>query len=149
MYGIIILFNMLLMSWKHKKLHKLKLIGSEKKLHLTQLVFGSYGLKACESGRITLQQIETLRRGLSGFLKKNNAQIWFRHPLSFGLTQKPVEIRMGKGKGNITTHVMRLRAGTIFFELDGIVMTDAIQLLLQVQAKLCIKSTLLLGRRYR
>lgn len=136
------------MKGSKKKLQKSRVYGIETKKHLTQLIFGAYGLRACESGRITPKQIETFRRGLSRYLKKNSAQVWFRHTPISSVSQKPIEIRMGKGKGALFTHVIRLRAGSIFCEIDGILEKQALVLLRLVAAKLSVRCSVLAVRRY-
>jgi len=120
----------------------------KKKKHLTQLAFGSFGLKSLENGRITMKQLETLRRGLSRYIKKNTAQLWFRQKPLFPITQKPTEIRMGKGKGSIFTHIIRLRAGSVFCEIEGILPELAIELLRVLATKLGVRTVILSKRRY-
>jgi large subunit ribosomal protein L16 len=133
---------------ERKKLHKSRIKGFEQKKHLNQLVFGNFGLKALENGRITPKQIETLRRGLSRFIKKNTAQIWFRQAPTYSISQKPTEIRMGKGKGNVVTRVIRIRAGSIFCEIEGLSDEVIVPLLLLVSTKLGIRSGIIRVRRY-
>jgi len=131
-----------------RKTQKARISGFEKKKHLTQLQFGSFGLKALENGRVTIKQLETLRRGLSRYIKKNTAQLWFRQKPSFSITQKPTEIRMGKGKGSILTQIIRLRAGSVFCEIEGLLPDVSLTLLRLVATKVGIRTGILCKRRY-
>lgn len=131
-----------------KKFHKARIKGFETKKQLTGLLYGTLGLKVRENGRVTVRQIETLRRGLTKALKKNFGQLWFRHSLAYAITKKPTEIRMGKGKGSIFTHVIRIRAGSLLCELDGYEPDSLMQLLKVVSKKLGLLSSILTERRY-
>ena len=84
-----------------------------------QLHFGQYGIQACAAGRIQYQTIEAARRALSRQFRRNG-QIWVRIFADIPVTSKPTEVRMGKGKGNPTGWIVRVKQGQILFEMDGI-----------------------------
>ena len=65
------------------------------------LIFGTLGIQALEKGRITAKQIEAIRRAITGFTKRK-AKVWIRIFPDFPISQKPSEVRMGKGKGNVS-----------------------------------------------
>ena len=83
------------------------------------LNFGSYGLKALTPARITSRQIESARRCISRHLKRSG-KVWIRIFPDVPVTQKPTEVRMGKGKGAVEYWACRVKPGRILFELDGI-----------------------------
>lgn len=84
-----------------------------------QLHFGQYGIQACAAGRIQYQTIEAARRALSRQFRRNG-QIWVRIFADIPVTSKPTEVRMGKGKGNPTGWIVRVKQGQILFEIDGV-----------------------------
>jgi len=90
------------------------------------LSFGKFGLKSQESGRLTARVLEAARRAMTRKLKRHG-QIWIRVFPSLPVTEKPAEVRMGKGKGNTAYWVCRIRAGQILFELDGMTLEMAKQ----------------------
>ena len=92
----------------------------------TTLSFGKFGLKSQESGRLTARVIEAARRAMTRKLRRQG-QIWIRVFPSLPVTEKPAEVRMGKGKGNIAYWVCRIQAGQILFELDGMTLEMAKQ----------------------
>ena len=92
----------------------------------TQLVFGKYGIKACQAGRISYQTIEAARRAISRKFRRSG-QIWVRVFAHIPITSKPTEVRMGKGKGNPTGWIARVTEGQILFEMDGISYSNAHQ----------------------
>ncbi len=84
----------------------------------TQLGFGRYGLKAIQAGRLSARTIETVRRTITRKLRRTG-QIWIRVFPDLPVTKKPSEMRMGKGKGKLSSWVSRVEAGQILFEIDG------------------------------
>jgi len=82
------------------------------------LQFGTLGLKALETGIITARQIETVRQTITKKLKQNG-KIWIRIFPFLPITKKPVEARMGKGKGNFSHWAAKIKTGTILFEFAG------------------------------
>lgn len=85
----------------------------------TRVAFGSFGLKALEGGRITNRQIEAARIAMTRFMKREG-KVWIRIFPDKPITSKPLEVRMGKGKGNLDHWVALVQPGRIMFELDGV-----------------------------
>src|ERR1700754_4007016 len=83
------------------------------------LAFGQYGLKALEPERVTARQIEAARRALTRFMKRAG-RVWIRVFPDVPVSKKPIEVRMGKGKGSPELWVVRVKPGKILFEVDGI-----------------------------
>ena len=102
---------------KHAKMMKgrnrgLAYVGSK-------ISFGDVGLKAIERGRITSRQIEAARRTITRHIKREG-QVWIRIFPDKPITKKPLEVRMGKGKGNVEYWVSVIKPGKILFEMSGI-----------------------------
>jgi large subunit ribosomal protein L16 len=85
----------------------------------TALNFGAYGLKALEPARVTARQIEAARRAITRHMKRAG-RIWIRIFPDVPVSQKPAEVRQGKGKGSPEFWVCRVKPGRIMFELDGV-----------------------------
>lgn len=83
------------------------------------LAFGNIGFKAVEAGRINSRQIEAARIAATRHIKRNG-KIWIRVFPDKPLTAKPLEVRMGKGKGAIDQWVMNIKPGRIIFEMGGV-----------------------------
>ena len=83
------------------------------------LAFGEYGLKALEPERVNARQIEAARRALTRFMKRAG-RVWIRVFPDVPVSKKPIEVRMGKGKGTPEVWVCRVKPGRILFEVDGI-----------------------------
>jgi large subunit ribosomal protein L16 len=92
----------------------------------SSLSFGQFGIKSLKSGRLSAQVIEAARRTMTRKLRRHG-KIWIRVFPDIPVTEKPAEVRMGKGKGNIAYWVCRIKAGQILFELDGMSMDMAKQ----------------------
>ncbi|QJC30463.1 50S ribosomal protein L16 [Enterobacteriaceae endosymbiont of Neohaemonia nigricornis] len=95
-----------------------------------ELAFGTYGLKAISRGRITSKQIESARRAISRSIKRQG-KIWIRIFPDKPITKKPLEVRMGKGKGNVEYWVSLIQPGRILYEIDGVsenIARDALRL---------------------
>jgi large subunit ribosomal protein L16 len=84
-----------------------------------KLAFGDIGFKAVEAGRINSRQIEAARRSATRHIKRNG-KIWIRVFPDKPLTKKPLETRMGKGKGGVEQWVMNIKPGRIIFEMGGV-----------------------------
>ena len=104
-----------------------------------QLTFGSYGLKALEPERVTARQIEAARRALTRHMKRAG-RVWIRVFPDVPVTKKPLEARMGSGKGGIELWVTRVKPGRILFEVDGIPVQLAKEALALAAAKLPIRT---------
>ena len=81
--------------------------------------FGTFGLKAVERGRMTARQIEAARRAMTRHVKRQG-KIWIRVFPDKPITQKPLEVRMGKGKGNVEYWVCQIQPGRVLYEMDGV-----------------------------
>lgn len=101
---------------KYRKSHRGALKG--KSSRGTELAYGDYGLKAIESGWITTQQIEAARLALVRTIRKGG-KIFFRIITDKPITKKPVETRMGKGKGEVEGWASSIRCGKIILEIEG------------------------------
>ena len=103
------------------------------------LNFGSHGLKAMEPERVTARQIEAARRAMTRHMKRAG-RVWIRVFPDVPVSKKPVEVRMGKGKGSPEFWAARVKPGRIMFELDGVTDVIAREALLLAAAKLPIKT---------
>lgn len=81
--------------------------------------FGTIGLKATEQGRLTARQIEAGRRAMTRHVKRGG-KIWIRVFPDKPITQKPLEVRQGKGKGNVEYWVAQIQPGRVLFEMEGV-----------------------------
>ncbi len=102
---------------KFRKAHKGRIHGNAK--GGTTLLFGAYGLKALQPERITARQIEAVRRSVQRYVKRAG-RLWIRIFPDVPVSQKPAEVRMGKGKGTPEFWACRVKPGRIMFELDGL-----------------------------
>ncbi|MAT36106.1 MAG: 50S ribosomal protein L16 [Ponticaulis sp.] len=103
------------------------------------LNFGSYGLKALEPERITSRQIEATRRAITRQMKRQG-KVWIRVFPDLPVSAKPIEVRMGKGKGSIDRWVAKVKPGRILIEIDGVNDDIAREALRLGAAKLPIKT---------
>ncbi len=103
------------------------------------LTFGQYGLKALEPERVTARQIEACRRAITREMKRAG-RVWIRIFPDVPVSKKPVEVRMGKGKGPVEFWVTRVKPGRIMFEIDGVSDAIARESLRLGAAKLPIKT---------
>ena len=103
------------------------------------LAFGSYGLKAMKYGRITSNQIEAARKVMARYATKSG-KVWIRIFPDQPFTQKPAEVKMGKGKGDPVGFTAEVRPGRIMFEIDGVEMAIAAEALRKAGTKLPIKT---------
>ncbi len=103
------------------------------------LAFGQYGLKALEPERVTARQIEAARRALTRHMKRAG-RVWIRIFCDVPVSKKPIEVRMGKGKGAPEFWVARVAPGRIMFEVDGVPEQVAREAFALAAAKLPIKT---------
>ena len=122
---------------KFRKAFKGRIKGTSK--GGTDLNFGSHGLKAMEPERVTARQIEAARRAMTRHMKRAG-RVWIRIFPDVPVSKKPVEVRMGKGKGSPEFWAARVHPGRIMFELDGVSDLIAREALLLAAAKLPIKT---------
>ena len=125
------------MRTKFRKAHKGRIHGNAKGGN--DLNFGSYGLKALEPERITARQIEAARRAMTRHMKRAG-RVWIRIFPDVPVSKKPIEVRMGKGKGTPELWVCRVKPGRIMFEVDGVSVEVAREALGLAAAKLPIKT---------
>src|SRR3569832_562632 len=85
----------------------------------TDLAFGQFGLKSQELERVTARQIEAARRAITREMKRAG-RVWIRVFPDLPVSKKPVEVRMGKGKGSVEFWAARVKPGRILFEIDGV-----------------------------
>ena len=83
------------------------------------VAFGEYGLKCTDRGRITARQIEAARRAMTHFVKRGG-KIWVRVFPDVPVTKKPLEVRMGNGKGNVEYWVAKVQPGSMLYEMEGV-----------------------------
>lgn len=102
--------------------------------------FGTYALKATERGRMTARQIEAARRAMTRAVKRQG-KIWIRVFPDKPVTKKPLEVRMGKGKGNVEYWVALIQPGRVLYEIDGVSEELAREAFRLAAAKLPFKTT--------
>jgi large subunit ribosomal protein L16 len=83
------------------------------------VAFGEWGLKATGRGRMTAREIEAARRAVSRYVKRGG-QLWIRVFPDLPVSKKPLEVRMGSGKGNVEYWVARVQPGKVLFEMEGV-----------------------------
>ena len=122
---------------KFRKAHKGRIHGVASSG--TNLSFGQFGLKALEPERVTARQIEAARRALTRHMKRAG-RVWIRVFPDVPVSKKPIEVRMGKGKGTPEYWVCRVKPGRVLFEIDGVPIELAKEALTLAAAKLPIKT---------
>lgn len=122
---------------KFRKIHK----GRNRGLAAgTDVSFGTFGLKSVDRGRLTARQIESARRAMTRAIKRQG-KIWIRVFPDKPITEKPLEVRMGKGKGNVEYWVALIQPGKVLYEMDGVPEELAREAFKLAAAKLPIKTT--------
>ena len=122
---------------KYRKAFKGRIHG--KATSCNNLDFGAFGLKATEPDRLTARQIEAARRALARGMKRAG-RIWIRVFPDVPVSKKPAEVRMGSGKGTPELWVARVKPGRVIFEIDGVAVQTAREVLSLAAAKLPIKT---------
>jgi large subunit ribosomal protein L16 len=122
---------------KFRKAHKGRIHGVASSGNA--LAFGEYGLKALEPERVTARQIEAARRAMTRHMKRAG-RVWIRIFPDVPVSKKPIEVRMGKGKGAPEYWVCRIKPGRVMFEIDGVTVQIAKEALALAAAKLPIKT---------
>jgi large subunit ribosomal protein L16 len=122
---------------KFRKAHKGRIRGVA--TSGASLTFGQYGLKALEPDRVTARQIEAARRAMTRHMKRAG-RVWIRIFPDVPVSKKPIEVRMGKGKGTPEYWVCRIKPGRVLFEIDGVPVQVAREALDLAAAKLPIKT---------
>ncbi len=124
-------------NMKYRKAQKGRIHGKAKGGN--KLNFGSYGLKAMSPERITARQIEAARRAMTRHMKRAG-RVWIRIFPDVPVSQKPAEVRQGKGKGTPEFWVCRVKPGRVLFEIDGVTADVARRAFELAAAKLPIKT---------
>jgi len=101
--------------------------------------FGEFGLKAAERGRVSARQIEAARRAMTRHIKRGG-KIWIRLFPDVPISSKPLEVRMGKGKGNVDYWVAKVQPGSVMYEMEGVSEEIAREAFKLAAAKLPIKT---------
>ena len=104
------------------------------------VAFGEFGLKATIRGRITARQIEAARRAMTHFVKRGG-KIWIRVFPDVPITKKPLEVRMGNGKGNVEYWVAKVQPGSVLYEMEGVTEDIAREAFRLAAAKLPVTTT--------
>ncbi len=102
--------------------------------------FGDYGLKSVVRGQLTARQIEAARRAMTRFVKRGG-KIWIRVFPDKPITKKPLEVRQGKGKGNVEYWVAQIQPGKLLYEIAGVTEEVAREAFGLAAAKLPLKTT--------
>ncbi|WP_300294142.1 50S ribosomal protein L16 [Nitrosomonas sp.] len=106
----------------------------------SKVSFGEFGLKAIGRGRLTSRQIEAARRAMTRHIKRGG-RIWIRVFPDKPVSQKPAEVRMGKGKGNPEYYVAEIQPGKMLYEMDGVDESLAREAFKLAAAKLPMQTT--------
>ncbi len=122
---------------KFRKQHKGRNTGIA--VRGSSVSFGEYGLKAVSRGRLTARQIESARRTITRHVKRGG-KIWIRIFPDKPITKKPLEVRMGKGKGSVEYWVAQIRPGTMLYEIQGVSEELAREAFTLAAAKLPLKT---------
>ncbi|GAA4890908.1 50S ribosomal protein L16 [Ferrimonas pelagia] len=123
---------------KFRKMHK----GRNRGVATTgdKVSFGSFGLKATTRGRMTARQIEAARRAMTRAIKRQG-KIWIRVFPDKPITAKPLEVRQGKGKGNVEYWVAQIQPGRVLYEMEGVSEELAREAFSLAAAKLPVQTT--------
>ena len=122
---------------KYRKAHKGRIHGKACRGNLMN--YGAFGLKALEPDRVISKQIEAARVALTRYMKRQG-RVWTRIFPNIPVSKKPIEVRMGKGKGSPEYYAYRVKPGRILFEVDGVSEEVAKVALYKASAKLPIKT---------
>jgi len=106
----------------------------------SKVSFGEFGLKSLERGRITARQIEAARRAMTRYIKRGG-KIWIRVFPDKPISSKPLEVRQGKGKGNVEYWVANVQPGRMLYEMEGVAEEVAREAFRLAAAKLPVKTT--------
>jgi large subunit ribosomal protein L16 len=106
----------------------------------SKVSFGEYGLKSTTRGRVTARQIEAARRAMTRHIKRGG-RIWIRIFPDKPISKKPLEVRMGKGKGNPEYWVSQVKPGTMLYEMEGVTEDIAREAFRLAAAKLPVQTT--------
>ena len=122
---------------KWRKAHKGRIHGTATRA--STINYGAYALKALQPERVTGKQIEAARVALTRHMKRQG-RVWTRIFPNIPVSKKPIEVRMGKGKGSVDRWVAKIKPGRIMFEVDGVAEDVAMEALRLAAMKLSVKS---------
>ena len=122
---------------KYRKQHKGRNYGIPTRG--SKLSFGEFGLKATTRGRLTARQIEAARRAMTRHIKRGG-RVWIRIFPDKPISQKPAEVRQGKGKGNVEFWVAQIQPGKVLYEMDGVAQEVAREAFRLAAAKLPLRT---------
>jgi large subunit ribosomal protein L16 len=128
---------------KHRKTQKMPVKGNAKRG--ATLAFGTFGLKALDTVKMTDRQIEAARQSMTRAMKREGS-VWIRIFPDKPITRKPAEVRMGKGKGNPEGWAAVVKPGRILFEVDGVSEQTAKEAMNLAAQKLPIKTKFIVRR---
>ena len=130
-----------MMQPKRTKYRK-QMKGRNRGLALTgnTVAFGEYGMKSTELGRISARQIEAARRVITRYVARGG-KLWIRIFPDVPVTKKPLEVRMGSGKGNVEYWAAKVQPGKMLYELEGVPEKEAREAFRLAGDKLPVKST--------
>ncbi|MBO0613171.1 MAG: 50S ribosomal protein L16 [Candidatus Thiothrix putei] len=106
----------------------------------SKVSFGDFGLKTVERGRLTARQIESARRAINRYVRRGG-KIWIRVFPDKPISKKPLEVRQGKGKGNVEYWVALVQPGKVLYEIEGVAEEIAREAFRLASAKLPVKTT--------
>jgi large subunit ribosomal protein L16 len=130
---------------KYRKQQKGRIKGNANRGNY--IAFGSFGLKSLDAGRITNRQIEAARVAMTRYMQRQG-KVWIRIFPDKPITAKPLEVRMGKGKGAVDHWVASIKPGRIMFEMDGIPLDIAQEALRLAAQKLPVQTKFVVRRDY-
>ena len=130
---------------KHRKAHKGRMKGDAKRG--ATLAFGTFGLKSLEPKWITNRQIESARQAMTRHMKREG-NVWIRIFPDKPITNKPAEVRMGKGKGNLEYYAAVVHPGRIMFEISGVSIEVAKGALALAAQKLPVATKIVIRRDF-
>ena len=130
---------------KFRKMHKGRNRGLAQ--NGNTIAFGRFGLVASDRGRITARQIEAARRAMTRYIKRGG-NIWIRIFPDKPITKKPLEVRMGKGKGAPEYFVAVVKPGRILFEVSGVTFDVAKEALRLAAQKLPVRTKFIIARDF-
>jgi len=132
--------------YKHRKQQKGRMKGNSSRGH--RLAYGIYGIKALESTWMTSRQIEAARVAATRYMKREG-QLWIKIFPDKPITKKPLEVRMGKGKGNVEYWAAVVRPGKVLFEVDGVPLEVAKEALRLAAQKLPVKTKFIIAPEFQ
>jgi len=131
---------------KYRKMQKGKMKGNSQRGHL--LSNGTFGIKSLDTSFLTARQIEAARIAATRFMKREGA-LWIKIFPDKPITKKPLEVRMGKGKGSVEYWVATVKPGRILFEIGGVPLDVAKEALRLAAQKLPVKTKFIVARDYQ